>query len=105
MSVLDSLPTVSPICDAAQIPSIAGSNQKGPAETQFSMDFLVGSGNEIKSYLTFTVNSVPLMENDMNLAQLIPASEFAPNEHQLRVLKVICFRDQYIIVNYRKQSL
>jgi len=57
------LPTVSPVCDAIQIPTIAGAELKGPEETQFSMDFLIGSGNQVKSYLTFAAASVPLMDS------------------------------------------
>ena len=74
MVTVDSLPIVSPICDATQIPSIAGTELKGPQETIFSMDFLIGSGNQVKSYLTFAAASVPLMDSSFPLQQLIPAN-------------------------------
>ena len=70
--VLDTVSTISPICDACQIPSIAGVDSKEPQETQFSMDFLIGSGNQVKSYLTFAAASVPLNEGEMKLNQVVP---------------------------------
>lgn len=51
---------MSPICDAVQIPAIAGFEPKDSSQTQYSMDFLIGSGNQVKSYLTFAAASVPL---------------------------------------------
>ena len=98
---MDTLPTVSPICDAAQIPSIAGVEAKGPEETQFSMDFLIGSGNQVKSYLTFAAASVPLIENDMRLTHLIKKAEVNEN---LRILRVMSYQNEWIIVNYTNTS-
>ena len=68
LQLLDTIPTISPISDACQISSIAGTDLKGPAETQFSMDFLIGSGNAVKSYLTFAAATVPLMEQEMKIS-------------------------------------
>jgi len=61
------------------------------------MDFLIGSGNQVKSYLTFAAALVPLMDSSFPLQQLIPANEI--NE-SLRVLRIMSFFDQFIIVNY-----
>ena len=63
LTTLDSLPIVSPVADAIQIPSIAGVESKSPHETTYGMDFLVGSGNQVKSYLTFAAASVPLIDS------------------------------------------
>ena len=98
LEYLDSLPCISPVCDAAQIPSIAGTEAKAARETQFSMDFIIGSGNHVKSYLTFAAANVPLMENEMKLQQLIPSEDL--NNPYLRVLKVMSYLDKCIIVNY-----
>ena len=97
LKTLDVLPTISPISDACQIPSIAGTDLKGATETQFSMDFLIGSGNAVKSYLTFAAASVPLVELDMKLQQMIPAVDV--NQPTLRVLRVMSCQG-HMIVNY-----
>lgn len=97
LELLDSLPTVSPICDAAQIPSIAGTELQGPDDTKFSMDFLIGSGNQVKSYLTFAAASVPIIENEMPVKQLIPGEDLTGTN--LRILKVMTL-DQCLILNY-----
>ena len=98
LQTLDSLPTVSPVSDMAQIQSIAGYEAKSPKETQYSMDFLIGSGNQVKSYLTFAASSVPLIENNMPLKQLLPADVLAGKD--FKVLKVTSCQDKYLFVNY-----
>lgn len=98
MQVLDTIPTLSPISDACQIPCIAGVDQKGPNETQFSMDFLIGSGNAVKSYLTFAAASLPLMETDMKMSQMIPQADL--DEPSLKVLRVLSCEGHHILVNY-----
>ena len=68
LQTLEILPTISPISDAVQIPAIAGFEPKESSQTQYSTDFLIGSGNQVKSYLTFAAASVPLQSNTLGLA-------------------------------------
>jgi hypothetical protein len=58
MQLLDTLPVVSAITDIVQIASVAGVVEG--ADVQYSRDFLVSSGNHIKSYLTVATSSIPL---------------------------------------------
>lgn len=58
MQLLDTLPVVSAITDFVQIAPVAGVAEG--ADVQYSRDFLVSSGNYIKSYLTVATSSVPL---------------------------------------------
>ena len=62
------------------------------------MDFLIGSGNQVKSYLTFAAASVPMIQNDMPITtNLIHKTEVNEN---LRILRVMSYHNEWIIVNY-----
>ena len=68
------------------------------------MDFLIGSGNAVKSYLTFAAASLPLMETDMKMSQMIPQAELQ-NEPNLKVLRVLSCEGHHILVNYCTTSM
>ena len=95
---LESIPTISPITDTTQIPSMAGVDLKEASMTQYSMDFLIASGNHVRSYLTFAASSLPLMEQEMGLSKLLPAADITAKD--LRILRLIIYQDKYIVVNY-----
>ena len=79
LKCMDSMPVISPVQDMVQLPLIAG---KVPgSKANFSMDFLVGSGNDVKSYLTFASTRVPLEEGPISL---LPAKQ-----ENLRAKKVL----------------
>ena len=62
-------------------------------KASYSMDFLVGSGNVTKSYLTFACSRIPLDEGPISL---LPQTK----ERQLRPCRVITCSERYIFVNY-----
>jgi len=83
MRLLDSLTTISPITDVIQLPQIAkGATQtKAPRDGEdtppasYSEDFMISSGNQVKSYLTFLSQAIPLVENALSLGHLAPTSD------------------------------
>lgn len=58
LQLLDSLPVLSGITDTIQLPPVAGVVDN--SQLAYSKDFLVSSGNHIKSYLTIATSSIPL---------------------------------------------
>ena len=65
LECMDSLSTISPVQDMAQISLVAG--KRDSSKVTYSMDFLVGSGNEVKSYLTFACSRIPMDEGPIAL--------------------------------------
>lgn len=73
LRTLDSLTTISPIQNTVQIEPLAGRGKNKPgAKQKYCLDFLIASGNHVKSYLNFAASAVPLIENPCKLAHLSP---------------------------------
>ena len=60
------------------------------------MDFLVGSGNHVKSDLTFVASSVPLIENSMTINSL------TQSDQEKVLLNQVFTCGDYILINYCK---
>ena len=73
LRTLDSLTTISPIQNAIQIESLAGRGKNKPdAKQKYCLDFLIASGNHVKSYLNFAACAIPLIDIPCKLAHLAP---------------------------------
>jgi hypothetical protein len=93
MQLLDTLTVVSSITDYAQILPVAGILEQ--TNVQYSRDFLVSSGNYLKSYLTVATSSVPLDMQPLPLKSV----KFQENE-KLKVERVFT-TNNLVFVSYR----
>jgi anionic cell wall polymer biosynthesis LytR-Cps2A-Psr (LCP) family protein len=93
MQLLDTLTVVSSITDYAQILPVAGIVEQ--TNVQYSRDFLVSSGNYLKSYLTVATSSVPLDMQPLPLKSV----KFQENE-KLKVERVFT-TNNLVFVSYR----
>ena len=95
--VLDSLPIVSPIQDTIQTEPLAGKSSIKPGEQlKYCLDFLVGSGNQVKSDLTFVASAVPMIENTMSIGSL------AQSDSETVQLNQVFSCGDLILINYCK---
>jgi hypothetical protein len=95
MKLLDTLPVVSAITDCVQIAPVAGVAEG--SEVQYSRDFLISSGNHIKSYLTIATSSVPLQGTALPLKLKIQENE------SLKVTRVFS-TTSFVVSSYRLES-
>jgi hypothetical protein len=95
MKLLDSLPVISAISDCVQISPVAGVVEA--SEVQYSRDFLISSGNHVKSYLTTALASIPLVCSALPLKLKIQESE------KLKVTRVFSTQN-FVFASYKLDS-
>ena len=95
MKLLDSLSVISAISDCVQISQVAGVVEA--SEVQYNRDFLISSGNHVKSYLTTALASVPLVCSSLPLKLKIQESE------KLKVTRVFSTQN-FVFTSYKLDS-
>jgi len=66
VKILDSLPVVCPLSDLAELP-IGKTTPEDTDRLMPGQHFVMSSGNQVKSYLTFAIDYVPVLEKDMGV--------------------------------------